>query len=727
MSDNKPKTDVLAAIDFLNKFLGHIPRNLCSIKSEGGLTAKTFEFADTVGLERYISQRATHENVYFHPNELHESVRDAKARKEHVKQALVVHIDIDDPSGLERLETFELHPTATVASGNGFHAYWKFVEPVTDLEWVEAINKALVRKLGGDSATTDVSRILRPPGTLNHPNKKKREAGGTTKAVRLVGELTDWSLLYQTSDFDELLASAKSDMPPPKDKPLPVNKVSNVIPMDVPDTISARLQAVMCTGDDPNRPRDKEKPRYPSRSEAVFAVSCAMAKVGYNAIQIAGVLCNPKLGISKSILEKRNPVKEALRQAEKAILAVGDTWPDGMNYKTKVPNATMQNTKAALLRSEVKFWFDEFRQRNFANGRMIQAFQGDLSDRVCLFMRDWIAREFRFDPGNQATRDAIEQLCTENTYDPVVEYLASLKWDGVERIEHWLIDHADAEESDYIRAVSKIMLVAAVRRVRKPGTKFDTIPVLEGIQGSGKSTVIRIMASDEFFSDQDILAADTKTQMEALEGIWLFELCELAGMRHTDVNKVKAFASRAVDRARPAYGRYTERRPRRGILIGTTNDDKYLKDESGNRRFWPVRTGEIELDAIAVLRDQLWAEAAHKEAEGAPIELHRSLWHEASVEQQKRVEDEGWEILLENLEGYVRNGREAISSKSVLENALKIPTARIGHYHWPRLSKTMKSLGWTGPEVVTLHHGKKAKGYWRETNKPDSLYDEDII
>jgi hypothetical protein len=727
MSDSEQNPDVLAAIDFLDRFLGQNPRNLCSIKPEGGLTARTFAHDDTCGVEIFVSRRMQNENQYFHVNVLSTDVSNIKAKKEHVEKALVVHVDIDDPTGIERLAAFQIPPTAVVASGHGFHGYWKFVDPVNDLKRVEEINKVLVELLGGDSAVTDVSRIMRLVGTLNLPNKKKREAGRTVKTSYLIDELTDWKRLYQLSDFEEFRLPETKVGSGNAAVDSRIDTVSDVKPVEIPEALSRRIKAVVQNGDDSNRPRHKKKPRYPSRSEAVFAVACAMARLDCSVVEIAGVLSNSRYGISQSILEKKYPIKEALRQAEKAVLATGDHWPDGVNEKTKAPHSTMQNTKTALLRTEVSFWFDEFRQRNFVHGRMIQAFAGDLTDRAALFLRDWIARVYRFDPGNQTVRDAIEQLCSENAYDPVVEYLASLEWDGTERIEHWLIDHADAEDSAYVRAVSKIMLVAAVRRARQPGVKFDTIPVLEGIQGSGKSTIIRKMASDEFFSDQDILAADVKTQMEALEGVWLFELCELAGMRHTDVNKVKAFASRAVDIARPAYGRYTVRRHRRGILVGTTNDDQYLKDETGNRRFWPVRTGEIDLETIADLRDQLWAEAAHYEAKGEPIELDRSLWHIASIEQQKRVEDDGWEGLLEELRGTIRSGRATVSSRWVLETYLNIPPGKIARHHWKRLAKTMNALGWTGPDLLALQNGRKVRGYWRDTDLPDSALDEDIF
>src|SRR5262249_25180585 len=135
------------------------------------------------------------------------------------------------------------------------------------------------------------------------------------------------------------------------------------------------------------------------------------------------------------------------------------------------------------------------------------------------------------------------------------------------------------------RAIGRKTLIAGVRRIRKPGCKKDEILVLEGPEGTGKSTAGLVLAGGpENFSDADILTLDAQGQMEALEGVWIYEICELEGLSRADTTKVKAFASRSTDRGRPAYGRFRENWPRQNIFIGTTNDDKYLRDQLGNRR-----------------------------------------------------------------------------------------------------------------------------------------------
>ncbi|MBK6704250.1 MAG: hypothetical protein IPG56_11180 [Caulobacteraceae bacterium] len=210
----------------------------------------------------------------------------------------------------------------------------------------------------------------------------------------------------------------------------------------------------------------------------------------------------------------------------------------------------------------------------------------------------------------------------EHQFDPVRESLRNLKWDGVRRLRTWLSRYLGAEDTPLNRAIGMKTMVAAVRRVNEPGCKFDYVPVLEGAQGTGKSTALKILAGeDEFFSDQDLVHLDAKAQQEALRGKWIYEIAELSGLSRTESERTKAFLSRTHDRARRAYGYASIDQPRRCIFIGTTNDNNYLKDPTGNRRFWPVATGRIDLDALAADRDQLWAEAVIADAAGETLYL----------------------------------------------------------------------------------------------------------
>jgi predicted P-loop ATPase len=172
----------------------------------------------------------------------------------------------------------------------------------------------------------------------------------------------------------------------------------------------------------------------------------------------------------------------------------------------------------------------------------------------------------------------------------VCDYLDSLEWDGSPRLDKWLVTYAGAEDSSYVRAVGPLTLIAAVRRVRWPGAKFDELPVLESpTQGTDKSTAIRILAvKDDWFTDYLPLNAEPKVVIERTCGKWIIEAGELSGMRRGDIDKLKGLLSRSADRGRLAYAKFPSEVPRQFIAIGTTNNREYLKDQT-NRRFWPVR------------------------------------------------------------------------------------------------------------------------------------------
>lgn len=717
--------EVAEAIAFLQGLHNAGDWHLTAITPDGPVINRSFDPDESGAAAEFIRAHSGRRNLYVHVNRLKLRVRDRKAKKEDVALAEYVHVDIDDPAALSWLREFHLPPTAVVASGGGYNAYWKLAKPLADLDMVESINRWLVGGLDGDRAAIDVSRILRVPGTMNLPTRKKLERGRVPVMARVVDEMTDWSRSYEPDQFGR---DASSNVPSKtaQEGVAGATASAKLEARDLPAALDDRIAAVARLGDDPERPRGSKNARYPSRSEAVFAVACALARMGKNASEIAGVLINPALGISGAILEKKRPAEEALRQAHKAILAVGDAWPDGCHSKSHTPLRGFQNTQAAILRLGLICRFDVFRNRLNVSGAELQQFEGAISDKAVLFIRDLVHKKFGFDPGTEMTWDALQTLCTQSSFDPICDYLASLRWDGAPRIETFLIDFAGAENSRYVRAISEIFLVAAVRRARQPGVKFDTILVLEGEQGTGKSSLLKILAGEAFYSDMDILALDQKAQMEVMEGVWIYEIGELAGMRNAEVNKVKAFASRAVDKARPAYGRHAELRPRRGILVGTTNDDQYLRDETGNRRFWPVRTTVIDLEAVKMLRDQLWAEAAVRDADGKNIVLAEELWPLAAVEQAKRVPPDGWRELLEDFTGWAFRGREQVTTRHLLDEVLKIPPHQIDQFKTRRLGRVMRGLGWEGPVTLTLKNGQKAKGYWRLTERPDELYEGGI-
>ena len=247
--------------------------------------------------------------------------------------------------------------------------------------------------------------------------------------------------------------------------------------------------------------------------------------------------------------------------------------------------------------------------------------------------------------GKDRIFDAVNIVAAENSFHPIREYLDSCTWDGVPRVDTLLVDCLGAEDTPYTRAVTRKTLVAAVARVYRPGCKFDSILTLRGAQGIGKSALISKLGG-EWFSDS-VTTMQGKDAFEQVQGIWLMEIGELASMRKAEVESVKLFISKQVDRFRPAYGRRTQEFPRQCVFFGTTNETQFLRDSTGNRRFWVVDTPHAKprqlLPALAALDAAtvrlIWGEAVELYKAGEPLYLSPEL-DAAAQEVQEAFEEE---------------------------------------------------------------------------------------
>ena len=303
-----------------------------------------------------------------------------------------------------------------------------------------------------------------------------------------------------------------------------------------------------------------------------------------------------------------------------AELAADEAGGFDTNDKNQIKN-TPANIRVALRKLGKEVTFDELANRVLLNGEVIA---GDevLND---LFIK--VVDEFEFEPKVRLWAATIGETARRNSFHPIKDYLAALSWDGEHRLDDWLNLYLGATDNPFSRAAGRLWMIAAVRRVRQPGVKFDEMLILEGPQGSEKSTALEVLAGGpEFFTDDLPFREDSKVFIERCTGKWIIEFSELSGINKRDVEGIKATLSRTHDRARLAYKELTTDKPRSCIFAGTTNTDEYLRDMTGNRRFWPVLTGVIDLDALRRDRDQLWAEAAHAEEAKEPIRLDPGLW-----------------------------------------------------------------------------------------------------
>lgn len=237
---------------------------------------------------------------------------------------------------------------------------------------------------------------------------------------------------------------------------------------------------------------------------------------------------------------------------------------------------------------------------------------------------------------------AITKAADDRSYHPVREYLDSLpEWDGIPRVDTLLIDYLGADDTEYVRSVTRKTLCAAVHRVRYPGCKFDTVLVLCGPQGIGKSTLISRLGGRWFSDSLNLADTRDKTAAEKLQGYWIIEIGEMAGIGSAGVKTLRGFITTQDDRYRASYGRRVSSHPRQCILIGTTNSEEgYLNDVEGGRRFWPVRVPCIGAKRVWDMTQeevsQIWAEVLYHVAQGEKLILSGGAAEEA-VKQQKEA------------------------------------------------------------------------------------------
>ncbi len=219
----------------------------------------------------------------------------------------------------------------------------------------------------------------------------------------------------------------------------------------------------------------------------------------------------------------------------------------------------------------------------------------------------WLQTHREYFAGATAVGREIAFVARQATYDPLAEYLNELAWDGVSRAENFLTSYFTADDSKYTKTISKRWLVALVARALRPGTEVQSVLILEGAQGVGKTRALRALAGDYYLGTA--VHIGEKDFLQLISSAWLVELGELASLRRAETDRIKQFVDQRADKFRAPYGRVAEEWPRRCVFVGTTNESDYLRDRTGNRRYWPIRVGRVDVEAVARDRDQILAEA----------------------------------------------------------------------------------------------------------------------
>lgn len=319
-----------------------------------------------------------------------------------------------------------------------------------------------------------------------------------------------------------------------------------------------------------------------------------------------------------------------------------------------------------------------------------------------------------FEPNVSDVLPAVIRHAHDNTYDPVRDYLDALKWDGISRIDSWLIDYAKAPEHPIISLFGAKFLIGAVARVYEPGCQMDNMLVFEGGQGVGKTTGCAALFGRENMISS-ISDFKSKEASIALQGRWVAEVAELAALKKTDITDVKKFITETVDQYRPPYGKGMVDRPRRCVFIGTTNERQYLKDATGNRRFWPVPCGVVDVAAITRDRDQLWAEAVMRFSKGEPWWLTDDKdIEQAEMIQSDRAEQDPWgEVIDQWLDEPDNRSRDFLTAAFVLQSAIKMTTDRFGKGDEMRVANHLAKRGWKHAKRRPYKDAKPAWGWAR--------------
>lgn len=317
--------------------------------------------------------------------------------------------------------------------------------------------------------------------------------------------------------------------------------------------------------------------------------------------------------------------------------------------------------------------------------------------------------------GLDTAGQAVQLVATRLRFHPVREYLERCKWDRKDRVDSWLVTYLGAKDDPYTRTIGRCWLLSAVARIYDPGCKVDYLLVLEGPQGIGKSRGLRTLAG-QFFTDSvpDFTSKDAALQ---LDGVWIVELSELDALSRMDLSTVKSFITRATDRYRRPYGKRPEDVPRQCVFAGTVNHDVYLKDETGGRRFWPVRCAEdgrsIDLEGLERDRDQFWAEAVALYREGHPWwPVETAFLTKAAEEQADRFDADPW---TPQIESWLDGRPDRITVDQVLQFCIQKPLPSWTQADKNRVGRCLKSLGY-----VRRQYRDNDRRYWAYTRPDDA-------
>ncbi len=338
---------------------------------------------------------------------------------------------------------------------------------------------------------------------------------------------------------------------------------------------------------------------------------------------------------------------------------------------------------------------------------------GEWSDSDNHRMQIYLSSRYGFTPKVHDVMGAVLVHAEEHDFHPVREYLEQLEWDGTKRVATWLHQYLGVEDTDYSRLVSIFFLVSAVARVVRPPVKVDTVLILEGLQGLGKSTMIENLFG-EWFTDTPMILGE-KDAFQQMQGVWVIELAELDSFNKAENTRAKQFFGSKTDRYRPSYGRVPKPFHRQCVFIGTTNQDTYLKDPTGNRRYWPVVCKKLDSERLRNQRDQLWAEAYQLFSDGMQWWVPDEHIHLFESQQEDRFESDVWEPII--IEWLRRHRQLDYTLADIMGGALEMDPQAMRPPEQKRVGQIMHRLGFVKKKKRV--NGKRPAFYY----PPEDFWD----
>lgn len=302
----------------------------------------------------------------------------------------------------------------------------------------------------------------------------------------------------------------------------------------------------------------------------------------------------------------------------------------------------------------------------------------------------YFVQQYSIQPSDGIIIQFLQLLGRKRIINPVKDWLMSLQWDGITRLDSWLHLYTGANLDAYTAQVGRIMLCGAVRRIFEPGCKFDYMIILEGEQGTKKSTLFEVLGGEYYISLS--FGHHEKEIVENIQGAWFIEIADMNGFKKQEIEWLRAFLTRRSDRCRLPYARTSGDFKRQNIFVATTNpsgDNEYLKDDTGNRRFLPIATNKLNIIGLQGVREQLFAEAVARSKE--LLYLSGEAEEVAKLEQSKREETDIWQ---EPIRLWL-NGQAVVTSGQILNQGLHIDLAKSSLYDKIRVGKIMKKIGWS--------------------------------